>query len=201
MKGSRNVALALIGFGILVVVAWGHPVLAGLAFVPDAAKSSWNAFGALLLVALAFERALEVYVVTFREPGSLPLESERLRIQGLIDFLPKDEELPKPQKLVKAAGLMDDLNEINRLIAKHSSGTRLVTLWLALVGGLIVSALGVRVLSSLVVAVPLANYFQSRMFSVVDVAVTGGLIAGGSKGIHAVLDAIDELLKPREKKA
>jgi len=75
--------------------------------------------------------------------------------------------------------------------AEHKSRTRKIALWIALFMGLLISGVGIRALETLIVLKeytpekqPLFYDGQVCIFRVLDTILTGGLIAGGSDGIH-----------------
>jgi ABC-type transporter Mla maintaining outer membrane lipid asymmetry permease subunit MlaE len=123
----------------------------------------------LTLVALFFERALEVYVLTFRKLGEQKFEAE-VKNLSLVD--------PQKEK--------DALEKLNH----YRDETRRITLWTALLGGILISIVGFRGLE------PFTNLheinvtnWQSSLFRVLDILLTGAIIAGGSDAIHKILQA------------
>lgn len=189
-----NALLLFLGVVVIAVVAYGHPTLDYLPFSPTAPKDVWNALTALFLLALTFERALEVFAATFREPGAIVIRNALARIEEKIGVTPKDQIGPASQEEARLAELSSEKQAMRTNLAAYASETGVVTMGIALVGGILVSAIGVRVLGSLVETLPPEGTFQFGAFVTLDVAVTGGLIAGGSKGIHALTQAIGDRL-------
>ena len=62
--------------------------------------------------------------------------------------------------------------------------------------GLVISLVGIRTLITLVTPESYAalSVLQKNLFTMVDVLVTGGLIAGGSDGIHKILQTFLDLM-------
>jgi hypothetical protein len=177
---------------MLVAVAWLRPQV--LEFSANAPQRVWDALTGLFLVALTFERALEVLVTTFREPGEMPLRHKLDEVQERLDFIPKDIRLPQPEKLALEERLVVEHAGARKALDGYKSETRVVSLGLSLVCAIIVSAAGFRVLATVVSNPPTGGTFQGAVFTVIDVLLTGGLIAGGSKGIHALTQAVGEVL-------
>jgi hypothetical protein len=75
-----------------------------------------------------------------------------------------------------------------QLLSAYKSQTRKFAMWTALLVGWLISGVGVRSLDALVQPVQGALYsgVQSLLLHVLDVFLTGGLIAGGSDGIHKI---------------
>ncbi len=176
----------------------------------------------LALVSLFLERALEVFINTWRRPREEELDNEIQNNERVIDEKRKLREvkIEQPQTILKttAAAVSRDAKrltkeeaveaipegtdeltvELNLELAKlttnqqlrsaYKSQTRKIALWTALFVGLLVSGVGIRSLDSLIQPVQSSMYsgIQSLMFRCLDVLLTGGLIAGGSDGIHKI---------------
>jgi len=199
MKTLLQVALALVAFGILLVVYLDRPALAFLPTRPDAVDQGLHVMAALFIVALALERAIEVYVATFRNARAIQLKHAVERADEDRKFLEEDKKLVGDARDAKAKGLMDTHAAARWELVAFRSETQVYTMRLGLILGLAISALGFRVMQQLVTAIPDANAFQAAAFRGLDVAITGGLLAGGSKGIHAITQAIGGLTQAGKK--
>jgi hypothetical protein len=176
----------------------------------------------LVLVSLFLERALEVFINTWRLPRQEELENEiqnnervieekrglrETKIENPPQIMTKETEVSKdPDKVTQstqvtkipegAEKLTAELNlELTKLKTNqqlrsaYKSQTRKIALWTALSVGLLISGVGVRSLDTLLQPVPqgaLNSGIQSLVFRCLDVLLTGGLIAGGSDGIHKI---------------
>ena len=176
----------------------------------------------LVLVSLFLERALEVFINTWRLPRQEELENEiqnnervieekrglrETKIENPPQIMTKETEVSKdPITLTQstqvtkipegAEKLTAELNlELVKLKANeqlrsaYKSQTRKIALWTALSVGLLISGVGVRSLDTLLQPVPqgaLNANIQGLVFRCLDVLLTGGLIAGGSDGIHKI---------------
>jgi hypothetical protein len=176
----------------------------------------------LALVSLFLERALEVFINTWRRPREEELDNEIQNNQRVIAEKKelREAKIEQPQGILKAretpvvgepgqvmtevavqsipaetTKLTDalekelaHLKENEQARSAYKATTRKIALWTALVFGLLISGVGVRSLDTLVQPVQGSLYsgIQSLVFRCLDVLLTGGLIAGGSDGIHKI---------------
>ena len=134
---------------------------------------------ALLIVSLILERALEVFVTTWRGPAAKKMGEEMKSLTGA------DRERKGLEK------------------TEYKSSTQRVALWTGLTLGLLVSAVGIRTLQALVdpTALDQLPKAQAAAFSLLDVLLTGGLIAGGSEGIHKITQVFTNFMEATAEKA
>jgi hypothetical protein len=176
----------------------------------------------LALVSLFLERALEVFISTWRRPREEELDNEIQNNQRVIAEKKelREAKIEQPQGILKTtetavggepkrmmqevavkpipaetgqltAELESELQKLKKneeLRSAYKSQTRKIALWTALFFGLMISGVGIRSLDSLVQPVQGSVYsgVQSLVFRCLDVLLTGGLIAGGSDGIHKI---------------
>ena len=103
---------------------------------------------------------------------------EQQRIQSFTQNQQESLKIFKPQT--------DNINEKERQRTAYKSDTRTIALWTSLLFGLLISAIGIRSIEPLVV-IDLDNPIQVVIFRCLDAFLTGGLIAGGSEGIHQII--------------
>ena len=166
---------------VLVLSLTPEPV----AFKSTAGGEVLSLLGTLLFVALLIERALEVFVNTWRSEGAKLTEERdfyKSELGKLEAMTPDEQAARKPE--------MDDLRSKLKTADQARTAYRSVTMQFALWGGLtlglLTSAVGVRTLQPLVDPASLVRLgaTQQTFFHVVDVLLTGGLLAGGSDAIH-----------------
>ncbi|MEH2381860.1 MAG: hypothetical protein V7K27_23715 [Nostoc sp.] len=92
----------------------------------------------------------------------------------------------------------DDINEKERQRTAYKSDTRTIALWTSLLFGLLISAIGIRSIEPLVV-IDLDNPIQVVIFRCLDAFLTGGLIAGGSEGIHQIIKVFPDFMEATSK--
>ncbi|OUL29268.1 hypothetical protein [Nostoc sp. 106C] len=93
-----------------------------------------------------------------------------------------------------------NLNEIERQRVNYKSDTRIIALWTSLLCGLLISAIGIRSIEPLVV-LDANNPIQIIIFRCLDALLTGGLIAGGSEGIHKFTQVFTDFLEATSRQA
>jgi len=123
-----------------------------------------------LLVALFIERALEVFLTVWRGPKSAEMEH--------------DLKFQKGKKGGADAGKTEE-----RKLLAYKQGTQARAFGVAVVVGIIISALGLRALEMLFDADVFASLpeLQRGMIQVLDILITGALLGGGADGVHKVL--------------
>lgn len=149
-----------------------------LAFKSFGVEEIMRLLGSLFLISLLLERASEVFVTTWRRPSRVGLD---LKIQNLESKISKPNLLEDNKKL---SLLIDELEAVKKEQTEYMSDTQRIAVGITLAFGLLISAVGIRSLHIFVDAPNLTEGFQAVVFRLIDVFLTGGLIAGGSKGIH-----------------
>jgi len=144
----------------------------------------------LLLISLFLERALEVFIITWR--GG---EGERRDLQIAELQTLQDRKLQQSENLANIEELdsTKKLEGLKQERAIYKSQTKRIALWTALFIGLLISGVGVRALETLINLKvfspdeqPIFYTWQVFIFRILDTLLTGGLIAGGSDGIHKI---------------
>jgi hypothetical protein len=149
----------------------------------------------LFVIALFCERTLEIIIHTLRSTGRLELEEMLQAKQDELEILNKT---PKP--ISKAISKVEDaLQEIKNKIKEYKRNTRSTSMLLGLLIGILVSAVGIRVIGALVENIPEGG-IQSAGFKIVDILITGGLISGGSEGIHRMMNVYNAFTEKAEDK-
>jgi hypothetical protein len=155
----------------------------------------------LALIALFMERALEVFVTTWRGPGATDLDNKLADAEKQLDTLTASvaalSEVERDRKQGEIAHASEHVQAAQSEKTKFKSRTQRLALWTSLILGAAISLVGVRSLEPLVNADTFGtlNDFQRAAFHVVDVLLTGGLIAGGSDGIHKITAVFTEFFE------
>ncbi|MBW4644249.1 MAG: hypothetical protein KME23_14905 [Goleter apudmare HA4340-LM2] len=140
--------------------------------------------------------ALEANQVRFNQSGENSLGQQ---------VLPDIPQYPR-EYLNKVRPQIDDLNtrlkDVNdqesKLLA-YKSDTRVIALWISLLFGLLISTIGVRLIEPLMMIDDVSNPVQITIFRCLDTFLTGGLIAGGSEGIHKLIQVFVDFLEATSK--
>jgi hypothetical protein len=196
--GGRHLGVvALVPFaGLLSLPVWLAPAPVALKEfdVADVAQL----ITILFVVALLAERALEIFVGTWR--GAVATQHE-ITLRALTQEVARLEQLPPAE----AGGLAEAraaLEKAKRQEQEYRCATRQVVLWTGLGLGLLVSGVGLRALETLIdPALSGWSASQGAAFRLVDVVLTGGVIAGGSEGIHRVATVFDNFMNTTAKRA
>lgn len=139
------------------------------------------------------------YYETYKFSG-LPPEGMSLEQQMLQSYNQNPENLPNinksPSDDFKA--IVTELHERERKKIAYKSDTRVIALWISLLFGILMSAIGIRSIEPLVI-IDLNNSIQLSIFRCLDALLTGGLIAGGSEGIHKLIKVFTDFMEASSK--
>ena len=133
--------------------------------------------GILYIVALFVERSLEVLIKAWRQ-------AEKTRLE---------EEMRSAEESGRGAA--------DKKLREYNAGTQRRALLVGLTLGILVSLSGVRLLGPIFEFGDGGASFQRAVFQFTDIALTAGLIAGGSATIHELMALIDDFLKTSRKRA
>jgi hypothetical protein len=149
-----------------------------LGFKPDPNVTVLSMLGYLLLVSLFVERAIEIILSSWRSTGADKLDRE-------IDKAKKEIQASQPRDEQNMPLASPDLEKLLDTRAAYRADSRFAALWIGMVIGVIVSLAGVRILGNLYETYGLTS-FQLGLFIVVDVLLTGFVLAGGSDAINKI---------------
>ena len=164
--------------GILVLIAlwafFGQDEYVRLRFAELTLQSILGVLTPLLAISLFLERALEVFIGVKREP-------KRAELARAVDAAKAAEKATCEQDL-----------------ANYKSETGTLTLYVGVLGGLLISVAGVRCLWPLLDQSSLIpDSTQFSLFNTMDVFLTAGLLAGGSEGIHRIMSVLTDWLSEK----
>ncbi|MBH8566638.1 hypothetical protein I8748_31560 [Nostoc sp. CENA67] len=132
--------------------------------------------------------------------SGLPPEGMSLEQQIIQNFTKNKEELFKriqPQ-IDDLNTMIKELNEKERKRIAYKSDTQIIALWTSLLFGLLMSAIGIRSIEPFVV-IDASNPTQIVIFRCLDALLTGGVIAGGSEGIHRLIQVFIDFMEATSK--
>jgi len=207
------IALTAITLAVLLIC----PTV-GIHWKKDSMDAFLKTMGALGLVAIFVERVVEVFVAIWQDP-SMDKIIQQIEFQQSIQvdrrrqiaaLSQKLTATPPPNTATKA--LLSEkiaqketeleLAETNaeRLegeLVPYRATTRRLASWISMVIGVLTAGVGFRILNNLVEVDPVAlasNHYQYNWFVVIDVLLTGAVLAGGSKAVHQVFKVYDSLM-------
>ena len=173
---------------LLVVVAAGIGLLAaknllpaGIAFKPVDPQTVFGLLTWLFAVALFVERAVEVVVLVLRDAGADVLQARVDAAQAQIDAAQKNDPA--------APATSTALTEASSALGAFRADTKEIALCIGFVFGVLVALAGVRALGGLVAAPAGAT-----LFTAVDTVITGAVLAGGSEGIHQMVNVFSDFM-------
>ncbi len=123
----------------------------------------------LAIIALITERFVEIFTSVIRKPKRIELEGD-----------------------VREAAESEDTQEKNKALEcldAYRARTGIFAMTISFITGLIVASVGIHVLDPLFIKENLSP-IQLKLFSAIDIVITAGLIAGGSKGVNALTSSI-----------
>ena len=155
-------------------------------------------FGYLLFLSLLVERAIEVILTATRGIMAQQMDDQITELnERLVDHTLKETSDKKEEPLSDNSSnqqsistLLDQLAILKRERAAYRIRSRCVALWLGLIIGIVVSITGVRILGNLVEVEALMalsgtpDQWQINFFILIDVILTGAVLAGGSDAIN-----------------
>jgi hypothetical protein len=148
-------------------------------------------FFTLIVVALFIERVVEVFTKAYRAPRREALERElAARTAAAVK---KDPPAPDATREIRVAhtalvaAASDEVGTAEAALRDYRSATRVYAFFGSTVLGLLVALAGVRALA-LFVTPPGPGAPESWLFVLLDVVITGFLLAGGAEGLHKIVD-------------
>lgn len=165
---SLGSGLLFIAVSLLVLwqvytqTAAGAPALT---FSDNALQNIGNVLAPLAVIALFIERAVEVVITAWRDPGAMRLKHD-------LKAAPADRK----------AGIQQELDHYRLHTQRFSFGTS-ITL------SLVAAMVGVRGVAPLLTGAPTAGAFQGF-----DIVVTALLLAGGADGLHQIMTTFTDFL-------
>lgn len=195
MKWSKLYVILIFVLVIFVVLLGSG--FSQLRFNPVTRDAIIDLLAPLFIIALFLERALEVFVKTWRRLGRDTYEREVAKAKEALERAKQANQPTQPAQ----ADLDHRLDELT----KYKATTGRIAFLSGVSAGVLISIVGVRVLYPLT-DLGLAQTTEQLpgaqlvFFNLVDVFLTGGLIGGGSEGIHKIVAVITDFLdKTRQK--
>jgi len=173
--------------GVLFLLCLSLPLWLNFKPIPFKKDLDLNLFlnhlGVLLILSLFIERCLDIFLTTWRAQDS---ENIDVQIDEINNKITKQEE---PEE-----DLENWLVTLKKKKIKYRARTRNIALWSGFILGILISSAGVRTfpkffdLSILKSIQGNTANIQLKFLVIIDVFITGGLLAGGSDGIHKIMD-------------
>ncbi|NQV98980.1 MAG: hypothetical protein HQ483_04735 [Rhodospirillales bacterium] len=160
------------------------------AFADEAGAKALTALGTLFIISLFVERAQQVYIAIWRglrrtDLDNRVLDREKLLANATGSTPPDPATVMEARNMLHAAVIAQETYKAN---------TRKLAFISGMVLGLLIAIAGARILSEVFVFKGEMDTIQQVIFNFADILITGGLIGGGSEGIHKIIALITEFL-------
>jgi len=184
--------LAFLGF-IVALFLNLIPEFPSLAFKNLGNAQIGELVSSLFFTILIVERSLEVFISTWRGVEASQIKQSIADQQLAVDHASNSASDNSSADSDREIG---DLNDLNADLTTYKATTAKIALWLGLTLGILTSFVGIRILETFIQVGVDANLnaIQLRTFRILDIVLTGGLIAGGSKGFHQLMSIYEEFM-------
>lgn len=184
---------------LLAIVGMSRP--AALSFANNTAEQVGRTLLSLFLVALIFERALEVIIGSWRGPGAIELENEVNTLNDALEFLPRDSALSAGDRADREKTLVEARSDAVARTVAYRCETKRLALHASFLLGLAVAVAGLRTVEPSIVFPREVPALQAAALKMLDALLTGGVIAGGSEGIHKIMQVFTDFAQATSKRA
>ncbi len=144
------------------------------------------------------ERSIEVFLSAWRSKGA---DLQDLAIADKTNTLNKLIENDSTQAKITTA--TTTLEALNKKRTEYRIESRGYALWAGLIFGITIAFIGFRVLEGFVDPNSLTlikDSYHEKIFKIVDIVLTGGVIAGGSEGINKLTKVYTSFMQTTAKK-
>jgi hypothetical protein len=185
------ILLLLLAAGLVLAWNTGH-----LRTKPDFKVSDivTKVLPTFFVLALFVERTLEVFITAWRGQDTVKRENDLKALKESTVLSPPDP------------ALTDQIKDKANWVAEYKCETQAIALRSALVLGILIAAVGMRLFNTFVddpvnarSDSPWAN-LEMGTFHILDVLVSGGIIGGGSDAVHKMMNIITEFLDATARK-
>ena len=188
---------------LLALVVYAAHEFDEVLFDPITADSILGLLTPLFVIALFLERTQEVFVSSWRRKGRDDLEIRKAKLEKQLNEAQQalktlNETNPSEANVQLAEARINDLRDKlvsgENEIARYKGQTSRMAFRVGVTAGILVSVVGVRVLHPLMDADHELDGLQGLAFDSLDIFITGGLLGGGSDGVHKAVSVITDFL-------
>jgi hypothetical protein len=152
----------------------------------------------LVFMSVITERAVAVFTTSSRQTHDY---AERrwqmtLRQRHLDWVLGERGSIPEKEWSERYSEALKDLESASLPVQWYDAETERIAVRLGLAVGLLLAAVGVRALAPLLAESPgsMITFLQRTSFNVLDIALTGAVIGGGSKGVRSLAQTLLDII-------
>jgi hypothetical protein len=163
----------------------------------------------LFAISLFIERSIEVFLSAWRSTEADAQDMAIVRLTKKIDegktrlknLATSDQTRSTIEGTVESQE--SELIPLEAARTAYRAKSRIIALWTGLALGTLIAAVGIRILIHFVDADSLAkaDAVQLQLFNLVDVLITGSLLAGGSSAINQLMKIYDNFSQATAEKA
>lgn len=157
-------------------------------FATNAGDKALTALGTLFIIALFVERAQQVYISAWRGLGRARIDRRIAGFEAALAIARRGGMTDKAAEFRKNLELQKDN------LADYRQETRKIAFLGGMALGILISFIGPRILAEVIVVHGDMGFWQATFFNGADILITGGLIGGGSEGIHKVVALLTDFL-------
>ena len=190
LRSQRQTLFQILGIAALLGLLSLVVVMQNAVNVSDFGPNDiFEMLAILTFVATLQQTAVGTFISSWRDPGKAPLKEQLAQVDLELAQEDLSAEAAKPLKEKRA--------EIQRKKRQYKLETRKIAQWANLLSAIFVSLVGVRALESLMdpTEIDQLSQYQSFGFHLMDVLLTGALIAGGTEGIQQVSKVFNNFVK------
>ena len=136
--------------------------------------------GSIAFISLLVERASEIFMVDTTKETKENLRKEVSLLETRKSMLSPEEATSKAQKEEALNNIMD--------VRRRKVSFFAFTL------GILIALFGVRILTNLITEPESMTAVQTKFINIMDMVLTGCVIAGGSEGIHYIIKTFGNFL-------
>jgi hypothetical protein len=145
----------------------------------------WNRILVLGTLAILIERALEILLTTWRSETA---RQKELEVEHARAELEQHASAAGPYSRSLWARQFASLQPLEQDLESYRGQTRRYSMWIGLVLGCLLASLGVGLFRDMISNLGQLHGLQKFLIVVVDIILTGGLIAGGSDLFHKLIE-------------
>ncbi|NOZ54370.1 MAG: hypothetical protein GXP08_14770 [Gammaproteobacteria bacterium] len=156
--------------------------------------------GYLILISLFVERAIEVFLSAWRSAGADALDRKieiiEKKLKKIID---SHENYRDAVATLEYQDNQNNLELVQTTRTQYRADSRFISQWFGLGIGVTIAFVGIRVLDNVVSATSLSGS-QQTAFIIVDIILTGAVIAGGSNSINKIMKVYNSFMETTVKR-
>ena len=159
-------------------------------FATGAGDKALAALGTLFIVAIFVERAQQVYLTAWRGMDKAKQKAEIEQLEQLVQSGENSADTDEESLQLDKARLQS----AKEVRLEYRQDTERIAFLGGLTLGILISFVGPRILSEVIVFHGDLGSWQAPIFHGVDILITGGLLGGGSQGIHKIIALITDFV-------